>query len=265
MNKNNLQIPKVIHYCWFGGKPLPPLAEKCIASWRKFLPDYEIKRWDESNFDVNIIPYTAQAYEAKKYAFVSDYARFWILYKYGGLYFDTDVEVIKPMDDMIAAGPFMGCENPYHDGATPNELCVAPGLGLGVTSGLDLYKEIIDLYSSLHFKRNDGSLDKTTVVSYITTLLCNHGLISSPKIQHVDGVLIYPVDYLCPLDYKSGKMRITQNTVSIHHYTASWHTKKDTVKSYIIKIAGRRATNHLIKLKSFFYRFRSVLLIKLNK
>ncbi len=126
--KNNM-IPKIIHYCWFGGNPLPPLAEKCIASWQKFLPDYEIKRWDESNFDVNIIPYTQQAYESKKYAFVSDYARFWILYKFGGLYFDTDVEIIRPMDDIIAAGPFMGCENPAQDGATPNSLGIAPGPG----------------------------------------------------------------------------------------------------------------------------------------
>lgn len=101
-------IPKVIHYCWFGGNPLPKSAQKCIALWRKYLPDYEIKEWNENNFDVNIIPYTAEAYKAKKYAFVSDYARFWILYKYGGLYFDTDVEVIKNMDDIISKGPFMG-------------------------------------------------------------------------------------------------------------------------------------------------------------
>ncbi len=103
-------IPKVIHYCWFGGNPLPESAQKCIASWRKFLPDYEIKEWNESNFDVNAIPYTAQAYAAKKYAFVSDYARFSILYDNGGLYFDTDVEVIRPMDDIIENGPFMGFE-----------------------------------------------------------------------------------------------------------------------------------------------------------
>ena len=100
-------IPKVIHYCWFGRNPLPPLAIKCIESWKKFLPDYEIKGWNEDNFDVNIIPYTQEAYQAKKYAFVSDYARFWILYKYGGIYFDTDVEVIRPLDDIIARGPFM--------------------------------------------------------------------------------------------------------------------------------------------------------------
>ena len=103
-------IPKIIHYCWFGHNPLPPLALKCIASWKKYLPDYEIKEWNEENFDVNIIPYTREAYAAGKYAFVTDYARFWILYKYGGIYFDTDVEMIRPIDDIIAAGGFMGYE-----------------------------------------------------------------------------------------------------------------------------------------------------------
>ena len=121
-------IPKIIHYCWFGRGEKPALAKKCIASWRKFFPDYEIKEWNEGNFDVNIIPYTAEAYACKKYAFVSDYARFWVLYKYGGLYFDTDVEVIRPMDDIVARGPFMGIETPATFGNLPN---VAPGLGLG--------------------------------------------------------------------------------------------------------------------------------------
>ena len=125
-------IPKVIHYCWFGRNPLPSLAIKCIESWRKYLPDYEIKEWNEDNFDVNIIPYTQEAYQVGKYAFVSDYARFWILYKYGGLYFDTDVEVIKPMDDIIARGPFMGCEKDVSDTSVAS---VAPGLGLGVNPG----------------------------------------------------------------------------------------------------------------------------------
>ena len=97
-------IPKIIHYCWFGRGPLPELAQKCIASWKKYLPDYEIKEWNEDNFDVNILPYTAEAYQAKKYAGVSDYARFWILYQYGGIYFDTDVEVIRPIDDIVVRG-----------------------------------------------------------------------------------------------------------------------------------------------------------------
>ncbi len=150
-------IPKVIHYCWFGRNPLPSLAIKCIESWRKYLPDYEIKEWNEDNFDVNIIPYTQEAYQVGKYAFVSDYARFWILYKYGGLYFDTDVEVIKPMDDIIARGPFMGCEKDVSDTSVAS---VAPGLGLGVNPGLGLYKEILEMYSKLSFVNKDGTYNQ---------------------------------------------------------------------------------------------------------
>ena len=131
-------IPKIIHYCWFGRNPLPSLAIKCIASWKKYLPDYEIKEWNEDNFDVDVIPFTKEAYAAKKYAFVSDYARFKILYEEGGLYFDTVVEVIRPLDDIISKGAFMGCECDANDTSVAS---VAPGLGLGVNPGLGLYKE----------------------------------------------------------------------------------------------------------------------------
>lgn len=135
-------IPKIIHYCWFGRNPLPELAQKCIASWKKYLPDYEIKEWNEDNFDVNIIPYTAEAYAQKKYAFVSDYARFWILHKYGGIYFDTDVEVIRPIDDIIARGNFMGFEtDPNPAKGDASEGSVAPGLGLGVAPGLGIIEK----------------------------------------------------------------------------------------------------------------------------
>ena len=126
-------IPKTVHYCWFGKKPLPESAKKCIDSWRKFLPGYRIKEWNEDNFDVGITAYTQQAYEAKKYAFVSDYARFWILYHHGGLYFDTDVELIRPIDDIIAKGPFMAgkqglsCQKCFPAGQT--DLPSLPGLG----------------------------------------------------------------------------------------------------------------------------------------
>lgn len=134
-------IPKIIHYCWFGGKEKPESAQKCIKSWKKFFPDYEIKEWNESNFDVNMIPYTKAAYEAKKYAFVSDFARFWVLYHHGGVYFDTDVEVIRNMDDLLAKGNFMGCEVDSIENYS-----VAPGLGLAVEPQHSLYKEIIEEY-----------------------------------------------------------------------------------------------------------------------
>ena len=152
-------IPKIIHYCWFGRNPLPESATKCIASWRKFFPDYEIKEWNEDNFDINIIPYTAEAYSVKKYAFVSDYARFWILYHYGGLYFDTDVEVIKNMYDIIDRGPFMGIEVDANEGSSP---AIAPGLGLGAESYMKLYRDVLDYYKLQNFLNNDGSFKFVT-------------------------------------------------------------------------------------------------------
>ncbi len=214
-------IPRKIHYCWFGRNPLPESARKCIASWRKYLPDYEIIEWNEDNFDVNFIPYTAQAYAAKKYAFVSDYARFKILYEHGGLYFDTDVEVIKPMDDIIDKGSFMGFEidrepqNP-HGG-------VAPGLGLGVNPGLGLYKTILDYYEQLNFVLSDGSYNITDAVVNITTReLIKKGLKGVPGIQYVAGVTIYPSDYFNPFDDATGRLNKTANTRTIHWFTKTW-------------------------------------------
>ena len=215
-------IPKVIHYCWFGRNPLPKSALKCIASWRRFFPEYEIKEWNEDNFDVNAILYTRQAYETGKYAFVSDYARFWILYNYGGLYFDTDVEVIKPMDDIIERGPFMGIEVPAKEGIVPQ---VAPGLGLGTTPGLDLYKALLDKYASLSFQNEDGSLNQKTIVFHTTEILLGFGLQSSNSIQNVAGVWIYPQDFFNPLDSLTGRMRLSENTRSIHWYMNSWSNK----------------------------------------
>ena len=227
-------IPKIIHYCWFGHNPLPELAQKCIASWKKYLPDYEIKEWNEENFDVNMIHYTKEAYECKKYAFVSDYARFWILYKYGGLYFDTDVEVIKNMDDIIAKGSFMGCENEAKAGATPAQLGVAPGLGLGVNPGQGLYLEILANYNKLHFLVN-GVMNKKTIVEYITEILVKKGLENTDKVQCVEGMYIYPKDYFCPLGL-DGKMDVTQNTRSIHHYMASWSDNVTFCGKMLIRI-----------------------------
>ena len=238
-------IPKVIHYCWFGHNPLPKSAIKCISSWRKFFPDYEIKEWNESNFDVNIIPYTQQAYEAKKYAFVSDYARFWILYNYGGLYFDTDVEVIKPMDDIIERGAFMGIEIPA---TASNSPLVAPGLGLGGAPGLDLYKNLLDKYSSLSFVNEDGSLNQQTIVSYTTETLLTLGLRQSNDIQNVAGVWIYPQDYFNPLDSLTGKLHITENTRSIHWYMNSW-SDKSQIYTFLSKLSHRIFSTRLHEIR----------------
>lgn len=244
-------IPKIIHYCWFGRNPLPPLALKCIESWRKYLPDYEIKEWNEDNFDVNIIPYTAEAYKAKKYAFVSDYARFWILYKYGGLYFDTDVEVIRNMDDIIAKGPFMGIEGFSVNANYPVE--VAPGLGLGVNPGRGLYKELLDYYSNLLFIREDGSVNTTTIVKYTTELLCKHGLSCYNELQNCAGVWIYPQEYFNPLheiNYKK-TLSITDKTCTIHWWAASWQPKSKEYlakcKRFLMSVMGVKTTLFIIE------------------
>lgn len=252
-------IPKVIHYCWFGRNPLPPLAIKCIESWRKYLPDYEIKEWNEDNFDVNIIKYTKEAYKAKKYAFVSDYARFWILYNYGGLYFDTDVEILKPMNEIIVRGSFMGCENKANDMSTTSiksglELGVNPGLGLGVTPGHGLYKEILDIYANLHFIKDDGSLNMRTVVDYTTELLCEQGLRKTNEIQECAGVWIYPKEYFCPIDYKTNKCVITSNTYTIHHYAASWHGRKEKLYRIVSHFFGKTFAQRCSKIFKNFFR-----------
>ena len=204
-------IPKVIHYCWFGGNPLPELAQKCIESWKKYCPDYEIKRWDETNFDINCCEYVREAYGAKMWAFVSDYARFRILYENGGVYFDTDVELIKPIDDIIAKGPFMGLE----ESGTAQ---VGPGLGLAANAGLGLAEEVLKSYHNSHFvKGENGCYD--TVVTRVTNIFPD-------KISEVAGITIYPPEYFCPLNCYTGKMNLTENSHSIHHYMASWVTSE---------------------------------------
>lgn len=225
-------IPKVIHYCWFGRNPLPASAQKCIASWRKFLPDYEIREWNEDNFDVNIIPYTAQAYQARKWAFVSDYARMWILYHHGGLYFDTDVEVIAPMDDIIRRGPFMGIEVPGAPGQLPK---VNPGLGLGVEPGHPIYRALLDHYANQQFLDADGNILGGTVVTHNTQVLAEHGLQPTNDLQQVDGIWIYPIDYFNPLDDATGRLNKTANTRSIHWYSKTWVSNYGPVRLWVTR------------------------------
>lgn len=232
-------VPKIIHYCWFGRNPLPISAKKCIASWRKYLPGYEIKEWNEDNFDVNSVPYTKQAYEAKKYAFVSDYARFWILYHYGGLYFDTDVEVVATMDKIIARGAFMGIEKGAFMDGKP---MVNPGLGLGVEAGHPFYGRMLEVYSSTNYRRPDGTFDTSTIVTYTTKELYSYGMRPSEEMQQIDGIWIYPADYFCPMDSTTGILTVTDKSVSIHHYDCSW--------------MNHRTINFRIhQLKNIIYRF----------
>lgn len=211
-------IPKVIHYCWFGGNPLPELAKKCIESWRKFCPDYEIVEWNENNYDVNVCDYTREAYKEKKWAFVSDYARFDVLNKYGGVYFDTDVELIKPIEDIVDRGPFTGKED---EAGTR----VAPGLALGSYAGFPLFEEIIDYYKCQHFITDNGYNQKT-IVMYMTEILKKYNYKPSNECDKINELIIYPKRYFCPMDYYTGELSITEETRSIHHYTESWKSSK---------------------------------------
>lgn len=223
-------IPKIIHYCWFGRNPLPSLAIECIASWRKFFPDYEIKEWNEDNFDVNVIPYTKEAYKVRKYAFVSDYARFWILYNYGGLYFDTDVEVIRSLDDIIKNGAFMGFERDPED---KRRGLVNPGLGLGMEKGNAFVKTMLDRYAELSFIDGNGQLmtDKT-IVHHTTDALQDAGL-GKDRLQKIHGITIYPAEYFAPIHFVTKRLHITRNTRTIHRYMGSWAEKKVSVKDKV--------------------------------
>ena len=211
-------IPKTIHYCWFGGKEKPKSVIKCIASWRKYCPDYVIKEWNEQNFDVNAIPYTRDAYQAGKYAFVSDMARFKVLYDEGGVYFDTDVELIKPIDDLVERGAFMGWEKADSQG----NVHIAPGLGMAAPQGFPFYKEILDGFAKLSYYKDDGQWNSYTMIPLVTDLLKQKGLAMDGSRQKVDGLTIYPSDYLCPMDSLTGEIHLTNNTFAIHHYTMSW-------------------------------------------
>ena len=217
-------IPKVIHYFWFGKASLPSITVKCINSWRKYLPDYEIKLWDETNFDVDMIPYTKEAYESKKWAFVSDYARFYILYYYGGIYLDTDVEIIKNIDIFLSNRMFAGFES---------KTSIAPGLILGSESGNILFKEILQTYEKESFYLPNGKLNMKTVVKRMTDILVYKGLKLDGGKQTVQEMTIYPVEYFCPIDRDTCRLRITPNTYSIHHYTGSWLSKGDKIKIYL--------------------------------
>lgn len=228
-------IPKTIHYCWFGVQSLPKLARECINSWRKYLPDYEIKEWNESNFDVNMVPYTAEAYAAKKYAFVSDFARFWILHQEGGVYFDTDVEVIRPMDDILQAGAFMGMEN---------QESVAPGLGLAVEAGHPLYQWYLNYFSDKHFTPQQPSM-----IPVLREKLQELGWLQEVRIQSVEGITIYPPDYFCPIADGSHKLHLTENTYCIHHFAGSWLPRHIQWRMKILRLLPEWMSNWIRSLR----------------
>lgn len=246
-------IPKKIHYCWFGGNELPVSAKKCINSWKKYFPGYEIIQWDESNYDIKKNVYIREAYEAKKYAFVSDYARFDVLYQQGGIYFDTDVEVIKSFDDILKIGSYMGCEVDGNDDENRVSILINPGLGMAAPKGLKLYKEILDYYDKQNFLDFNGNINTTTVVTRTTAILLKRGLKNSSKIQKVEGITIYPKIYFNPRNNNTGVLEKTDKTHSIHWYSQSWVSSKERLRSKITRPIHRMfGENCFEKLKILF-------------
>ena len=210
-------IPKKIHYCWFGGNPKPKLAEKCFRSWKKYCPGYEIIEWNEDNYDLSAAPlYVRQAYEAKKWAFVTDFVRLQVVCDQGGIYLDTDVELRKPLDHLMENRAWFGFEDQKH---------IATGLGFGAEAGHPILWEIMEDYREIPFLLADGSYDILSCPQRNTGAFLRRGLRQDNSRQTLEGdVLILPSDYLNPKDWKTGEIRITENTLSIHHFGASWYT-----------------------------------------
>lgn len=208
-------IPKKIHYCWFGGGPIPEKDQKCIESWKKCCPDYEIIQWNESNYDVTKNRYMHQAYQAKKWGFVPDYARLDIIYENGGVYLDTDVELLKNLDPILDQAGFAGFERPDQ---------VNMGVGFGAEKGSDLIKKMRDQYDNMEFINQDGTMNLLPSPSYSTEIFKQKGFSMDGTLQSRDGFCIYPKEYFCPRDYHSGETHITENTYSIHWFNASWQT-----------------------------------------
>lgn len=206
-------IPKIIHYCWFGRGEKPELAVKCIESWKKFLPDYELKEWNEDNFDISRNQYVREAYENRKFAFVTDYVRLYAIYTEGGIYMDTDVEVVDGFDKFLHHHAFSGFET---DGNVPTGMMAAEKDSIWA-------KDLLNQYNNRAFVQPDGSFDMTTNTTVITNYMLGKGLVLNNQYQDFPGLCtMYPADYFCPKDHRTGKVKCTKNTVCIHHFAGSW-------------------------------------------
>lgn len=211
-------IPKIIHYCWFGHGGMPKLALECIDSWKKHMPDYEIVLWDEKKFDININQYVKEAYEAKKYAFVTDYVRLYALYHHGGVYMDTDVEVLKSLNIFLQHKAFTGCES--------DRYCVTGTMA--AERNHPWIKKLLDEYNNIKFILNNGEQDITTNTFRITRLTIDkYDWVPENKYQTLkDDLHIYTSDTFCAKDWRTGKITKTDQTYTIHHFSGHWITTK---------------------------------------
>lgn len=243
-------MKKTIHYCWFGGAEKSEIIKRCIESWKKHCPDYEIVEWNENNFDINTCKYVKEAYNAKKWAFVSDYCRFWVLYNFGGIYMDTDVEILKPLDGLPA--DFVGFES---------ESTVNSGLIRGAAKGDMICREMLDSYDKDSFILENGEYNPCTVCERETAVLQKHGLVVNGELQVVADTTVFPTEYFNPKGGNYGKDKITENTYTVHHYVASWKSPLDQkIMAYKLKYGVKKGKllftlrHPVLAIKKFFTR-----------
>lgn len=218
-----MSIPKVIHYCWFGGAPKPESVLYCIQSWKKHCPDYQIIEWNEANYNIYTAPrYVREAYEAKKWAFMTDYVRLQVIYENGGIYMDTDVEVKRNLDELLQWNAYFGFEDGIH---------IATGLGFGAERNAPILKELMETYTGMPFVLPDGSYNTIPCPQINTEVFIRHGMTQDNTRQILSGnVLILPTICLCPKDYHTGLIQRSRKTYSIHHYDASWYSEEERIK-----------------------------------
>lgn len=218
-------IPKKIHYCWFGGAEKSKKIQRCIASWKRYCPDYEIVEWNESNFDLDQHPYLRWCHDNKKWAFLSDFARLLVVYEHGGIYFDTDVELVRNPDELLQYDAFYGFENCEN---------VATGLGFGAYKKQQTLEAMIEQYAALKSDSN-GKYPCITCPQLNTKALLPFGLRLDGTRQHICGAEIFPIEYFNPYDDPTGTLNQTKNTISIHWYAKTWMDRKTVLRSQITK------------------------------
>lgn len=258
-------IPKKIHYCWFGNAEKPDSVLKCIKSWKKFCPDYEIIEWNENNYNIRKNKFISQAYDKKQWAFVTDYARLDVVYNNGGIYFDTDVEVIKNFDTLLENHAFMGFENGRF---------INTGLGFGAEKKHSAIKGMMDFYDKTSFLDEYGIKKKNINSPYINSgYLTENGTVLDDSMQNINGITIYPTEYFSPLNYSTGELNITENTYSIHWYSMSWFDPfakfYKRIERKLSKVVGITAAVKIVNIINIPYRacnkIKKILTVKIKE